>query len=34
MSMFQISFGIVRDQFPRNKISIAQGAIASMFAAG
>ncbi len=34
MSMFPIAFGIVRDQFPRNKISIAQGAITSMFAAG
>jgi MFS family permease len=34
MSMFPIAFGIIRDQFPRNKISIAQGAITSMFAAG
>ena len=34
MSMFPIAFGIVRDQFPREKISIAQGAITSMFAAG
>lgn len=34
MSMFPIAYGIVGDQFPRNKISIAQGAITSMFAAG
>ncbi len=34
MSMFPIAFGIVRDQFPKEKISIAQGAITSMFAAG
>ncbi len=34
MSMFTIAFGIIRDQFPRNKISIAQGVITSMFAAG
>ncbi len=34
MSMFPIAFSIVRDQFPREKISIAQGAITSMFAAG
>ena len=34
MSMFPIAFSIVRDQFPREKVSIAQGAITSMFAAG
>jgi MFS family permease len=34
MSVFPIAFSIVRDQFPREKISIAQGAITSMFAAG
>jgi MFS family permease len=34
MSMFPIAFGIIRDQFPREKISMAQGAITSMFAAG
>ena len=34
MSMFPIAFGIIRDQFPRKKISIAQGAITSMFGAG
>jgi MFS family permease len=34
MSMFPIAFGIIRDQFPREKISIGQGVISSMFAAG
>ena len=34
MSMFPIAFGIIRDQFPRAKISIGQGVISSMFAAG
>ena len=34
MSMFPIVFGIIRDQFPREKISIGQGVISSMFAAG
>src|SRR5215210_1856812 len=34
MSMFPIAFGIIRDQFPREKISIGQGVITSMFAAG
>ena len=32
--MFPIAFSIVRDQFPREKISIGQGVITSMFAAG
>ena len=34
MSMFPIAFGIIRDQFPRQKISIGQGIITSMFASG
>src|SRR5919197_349823 len=34
MSMFPIAFGIIRDQFPREKISIGQGVISSMFASG
>jgi MFS family permease len=34
MSMFPIAFGIIRDQFPREKISIGQGVITSMFASG
>ena len=32
--MFPIAFGIVRDVFPREKISIGQGVITSMFASG
>jgi len=34
MAMFVIAFGIVRDQFPRQKLSIGQGVISSMFASG
>jgi MFS family permease len=34
MSMFPIAFGIVRDKFPREKISIGQGVITSMFGSG
>ena len=34
MAMFPIAFSIVRDQFPREKISIGQGVITSMFASG
>jgi MFS family permease len=34
MAMFVIAFGIIRDQFPREKISIGQGVISSMFASG
>ena len=34
MGMFPIAFGIIRDQFPREKISIGQGIISSMFATG
>ena len=32
MGMFPIAFGLIRDQFPREKISIGQGIISSMFA--
>ena len=34
MAMFVIAFGIIRDQFPREKLSIGQGVISSMFASG
>jgi MFS family permease len=34
ISMFVIAFSIIRDQFPRDKISIGQGIISSMFASG
>jgi MFS family permease len=34
MSMFPIAFSMIRDQFPREKISIGQGVISSMFASG
>lgn len=34
LAMFPIAFGIVREQFPRDKISIGQGIITSMFASG
>jgi len=34
MAMFPIAFSIVRDQFPREKMSIGQGVITSMFASG
>jgi MFS family permease len=34
LSMFPIAFGIIREQFPRQKIAIGQGIISSMFAAG
>jgi MFS family permease len=34
ISMFPITFGMIRDQFPREKISIGQGVISSMFASG
>ena len=34
ISMFPIAFSIIRDCFPREKISIGQGVITSMFAAG
>ena len=32
LSMFPIAFGIIREQFPRQKIAIGQGIISSMFA--
>jgi MFS family permease len=34
MAMFVIAFGIIREQFPREKVSIGQGVISSMFASG
>jgi MFS family permease len=34
MAMFPIAFSIVRDNFPREKLSIGQGVISSMFASG
>ncbi len=34
ISMFPIAFGIIRDQFPRNKLAVGQGIISSMFATG
>jgi len=34
ISMFVIAFSIIRDEFPREKISIGQGIISSMFASG
>lgn len=34
ISMFPIAFSIIRDCFPREKISIGQGVITSMFATG
>jgi MFS family permease len=34
MAMFVIAFSIIRDQFPREKLSIGQGVISSMFASG
>ena len=34
ISMFPIAFGIIRDQFPRDKLAIGVGVFSSMFAAG
>lgn len=34
LGMFPIAFSIIRDQFPRDKVSITTGIITSMFAAG
>jgi MFS family permease len=34
IAMFPIAFSIVRDNFPREKLSIGQGVISSMFASG
>ena len=34
ISMFPIAFGIIRDQFPRDKLAVGVGIFSSMFAAG
>lgn len=34
ISMFPIAFGMIREQFPINKLSIGQGIITSMFSSG
>ena len=34
ISMFPIAFGIIRDQFPKDKLAIGVGVFSSMFAAG
>ena len=34
ISMFPIAFGIIRDQFPKDKLAIGVGVFNSMFAAG
>jgi MFS family permease len=34
IAMFPIAFSIIRDNFPRQKLSIGQGVISSMFASG
>jgi MFS family permease len=34
ISMFPIAFGVVREQFPKERIAVGQGIITSMFAAG
>src|SRR6266487_2776914 len=34
ISVFPVTFGIVREQFPREKLAISQGIISSMFAGG
>ena len=34
MGMFPIAYTMIRSQFPRNKISIGQGIITSMYASG
>jgi MFS family permease len=34
ISVFPVSFGLVREQFPREKLAISQGIISSMFAGG
>ena len=34
ISMFPIAFGIIRDQFPKEKLAIGVGVFSSMFAAG
>ncbi|HEX7392198.1 MAG TPA: MFS transporter [Thermoplasmata archaeon] len=34
MSMFPLAFSIIRDEFPRDRIAIAQGVISAMFGVG
>ena len=34
ISVFPVTFGLVREQFPRNKLAVSQGIINSMFAGG
>jgi MFS family permease len=34
ISVFPVTFGLVREQFPRNKLAVSQGIISSMFAGG
>lgn len=34
MTMFPLAFSIIRDEFPRDKIAIAQGVISAMFGVG
>ena len=34
MSMFPLAFSLIRDEFPRDKIAIAQGVISAMFGVG
>ena len=34
MSMFPLAFSIIRDEFPREKIAVAQGIISAMFGVG
>jgi MFS family permease len=34
ISVFPVTFGLVREQFPREKLAISQGIISSMFAGG
>jgi len=34
ISMFPIAFGMIREQFPKDKVSIGQGIITSMFSGG
>lgn len=34
ISVFPVTFGLVREQFPKNKLALSQGIISSMFAGG
>ena len=34
ISVFPVTFGLVREQFPKNKLAVSQGIISSMFAGG